>query len=178
MRCRRVVQLLRYILVQNCNDMMIKRYISLLVLIVMTTSCGLAKFSDVARNVELEQITSIQLKGFTGIEIKADVVNNSSSNIAMDGGIVELFEGEKVVATLTQVGRASIDSKCSGEVSTLWKIEGLDAMAMMRLVSRISQSQYEGMSIGYSADLMADKRVKKVSGRRVDIAKILSTFAL
>lgn len=158
--------------------MMLKRYISLLVLIVMTTSCGLAKFSDVARNIEFDQITSIQLKGFTGIEIKAAVANNSSSVVAMESGVVELFEGEKVVATLTQVGRASIDAKSSGEVSTLWKIEGLDAMAMMRLVSKISQSQYEEMSVGYSAELMADQRRKKVSGKRVDIAKILSTFAL
>ncbi len=158
--------------------MMLKRYISLLVLIVMTTSCGLAKFSDVARNVEFDQITSIQLKGFTGVEIKAAVANNSSSNIAMEGGVVELFEGEKVVATLIQVGRASIDAKSEGEVSTLWKIEGMDAMAMLRLASKLTQSDYNGMSIGYSAELMADKRSKKVSGKRVDIAKILSTFAL
>ncbi|MFR9651578.1 MAG: hypothetical protein SNG35_06115 [Rikenellaceae bacterium] len=158
--------------------MMFKRYILLLVLIVMTTSCGLAKFGDVARNVSLEQITSIQLKGFTGIEIKADVANDSSSIVAMESGVIELFEGDKVVATIVQVGRASIDAKSRGEVVTIWKLEGLDAMAMVRLAARISRSEYDDMTIGYSAELMADKRSKKVSGKRVDIAKILSTFAL
>ncbi len=158
--------------------MIIKRFIALVAIIMITTSCGLAKFSDVARNLRFEEISSIQLKGFTGIEIKAAVSNDSSSRISMSDGVVTLYDGDSSIATLTQVGEASIEAESSGEVATIWKIEGIDPMALLRLTSRISRSEYENMSIGYSADLKADNRGKKVSGKRVDIAKILSTFAL
>lgn len=144
----------------------------------MTTSCGLAKFSDVARNISFEQVVSIQLKGMTGLEIKAEVANNSSSRVAMESGVVELFDGETLVATLRQVGQAAIASKTQGVVETMWKIENIDAMSLLKLLSRISKSDYGSMSIGYTAELMADQKRKKVTGKRVDIEKILSTFVL
>ncbi len=158
--------------------MKIKGLFALVAIMIMTTSCGLAKFSDIARNAQFERITSIQLKGMTGIEVRAEVVNGSNSAIAMESGVVKLFDNDKAIATLTQVGSTSIEAKSSGEVRTIWRIEGIDPMALLTLAARLTRSEYEGLSIGYEAELIADKKRKKVSGKRIDVKEILATFAL
>ncbi len=158
-------------------SLQIKRLVTLLTIIIITTSCGMARFSDVARNLHFEEITSIQLKGFTGIEISAAVVNNSKSSVAMEGGVIELFDNEKSLMTLIQVGVVSMDANSGGVVSSMWRVEGADLMALMGIVSQVGKSNYEGLSIGYSATLTVDEKSKNVSGKRVDVAKILDTFA-
>lgn len=153
-----------------------KRLLMVVALIIMTTSCGIAKFRDVARNIQFGEITSVEMKGLTGVQVSAEVGNASSSTVAMEQGVITLYDSDKVVATLRQVGVVESAPDSQGEVRSMWKIEGVEAFALLGLTVRIAQSQYDGMSVAYEAVLKVDDREKKVSGRRVDIEKILSTF--
>ncbi len=156
----------------------LRRIVLLLAIIFATMSCGAAKLANVVKNLDIVKFEKIELKGLTGLQLSAEVNNGSKFEIAMEGGVIELMSGGEIIATLTQVGRIEVLAHSHSTISTLWKIEGVDPVMMLKLAGKIAINDYSGLSANYKATLSSGKTEHTISGKEVNIPNILAIFTL
>ncbi len=148
-----------------------------LALILLGTSCGVAKLARLGNQIELIAVEKIELKGLTGLQIKVEIRNDSQHEVAMNGGVITLFmEGQKV-ATLTQVSEARSLPSTTQSVTSIWKITDVEPLTLLMLSGRLVQRDFSEMTINYSAELSYGKFSRQISGEGVDITKFISIFA-
>lgn len=148
-----------------------------MVVMLATTSCGMAKLLRLSNQVDLIRIEKCELKGLTALQLVAEVRNDSKYDIEMESGVIELLSEGQRVATLIQVGVVKSAATSHESIKSLWKISDVDPFTMMMLSSKIANGSLDGLSVNYSATLSADKISHTISGKEVDIKKLLAIFA-
>lgn len=137
-------------------------------------SCGVSKIED---QLTFGAVESVELKGLTGLKIGLEFKNDSRYNLALNEGVVKLNSDGRQVASLTQIGEAVACKKSRGVVTSLWRISGLNPIAMLTLVTRIQSGDVEDLRVEYSARISANGLSKRISQEEIDIREFVNKFA-
>ena len=149
----------------------------LVVVALYLCSCNVSDFSRLATQVKIESISGVELKGMTGIELTLDIRNGAPDDITMNNAVLDLnYEGDKV-ATLTQVGGVLVEGGSRGAVRTMWRLEGASPVTLLMLAAQISQSDYSGLTIDFTADIEFGRLNRSFTGRGVKLSKIVGVIA-
>lgn len=146
----------------------------MLVASVALTSCGL---STIDEKISLGGLESVELKGLTGLQIEVSVDNKSRYTLELDESVVEVLSAGRQVAKLTQVGSAVIHKKSDKTVKSIWRISGINPIAMLTTFSQIKSGKAEEFTVNYSTRVSTKGINKKFSQNDVDLTKFINTFA-
>ncbi len=143
----------------------------------LTTSCSLTKVAKIATQVKVGEITHVEIKGMTGVEVGIYISNNSPINITMRNASIDLkLKGVKL-AHLVQVGEAVSKRRSTDIVKTVWQLEQVSPLNLLLLAAKISESDLRQMTIDYSAEMAADKTTRTLTGKDVDISKYVDNLS-
>ncbi len=159
--------------------MKIFRQIALTIMIVLlSTSCTLAKFSKFNKQIEVMEVTKVEIKGMSGVQLEVRLRNSTKQQIALDNTQLTIkINGDKV-GNLVQVDKVSSPPSSETLISSLWRIESVDAMTLFALAAKISKRDLSGMSVDFSAELTADDLMLPLSGKDIDISNLMSSLSL
>ncbi len=152
----------------------IQRFFAAAIITVLLSSCGLMKIDE---QIAIGGIEELSLKGLSAIELKLKVDNSSRFTIVAKNCNITIYDDNKYIATLEQVGEARTVKKTSDVMTTLWRISGVNPLGMLALTSRISGSNGLGLSLDYSVKVTVNGIGKTISGKRVhlnDMANVLN----
>lgn len=142
--------------------------------LVICSSCGVSKIAD---QISVEGLTSLELKGMTGLQIGARVANDSRYNIQMSEAEVTFYHNEKRVVTLTQVGDVVSSAESRAEVMTLWKLSGVNPRSITSLIGQLKVRDIDDITLSYTAQFSVKGLKRRISHENVKLQNFIAIFA-
>lgn len=140
---------------------------------VALSSCGFSKLDEQVKFISVE---SVEMKGLTGLQLEINIANSSRHTVELKEGVVEILSEGRQVAKLTQIGSAVSHKRNTEAVESLWRISGLNPIAMISTLSRLTSGEDKTLRLNYSALLSASGLSTRISEQDVDITNFINTF--
>lgn len=142
--------------------------------LVICSSCGVSKIAD---QISVEGLTSLELKGMTGLQIGARVANDSRFNIQMSEAEVTFYHNAKRAVTLTQVGDVVSSGESRSDIVTLWKISGVNPRSISSFIGLLKSRDIDDITISYTAQFSVKGLTRRISHENVKLQNFIAIFA-
>lgn len=132
--------------------------------------------SGFARRIGPPTIERIERLGSSGVEISLLIPNRSGKRLTIHEATIYFYYKGTPLATAELRGKALIEKRCDNHLTTRWKVEADDPAALLLLEKRISESNFEALSIDYRAQVQIGAMKKTFSAEQVPLCEILYNF--
>lgn len=154
----------------------IAKFMVIVMVALMSTSC-VSKIADkIADKVEFKGVDNFDIKGTSAVSMDIRIDNQSRHKFGVEGGVVTLRRGDKVIATLLQKEKVTIPSRCESVTPMIWQMK-IDAINLFTIGSALlSEKGRSQMKVDLSADVKSGVIKRKISRKNVSLSKFMTNF--
>lgn len=148
-----------------------------IVMVMVATSCTYTQLSKASRDMQIVDITKVEIKGMSGLMVEVILRNDSKYMVTMEEATLALSLDGKAAANVSLVKSVESPAMSRERIKLLWRIESVKSAAIFSLGSKLSQRDLSGISIDINASLSTGGKPRTISRKNVDIEKLMTSLA-
>lgn len=141
------------------------------------TSCHKAAERAI-NNIHFDGIESFQMQGLSGAEVKVHVTNDTGYKLKANTAVFDIFYNDNQTATVTLREPVEIDGHTSASLTTLWKLQVEDPLALIILLRKLNDSQTDNITVSYQIEGRGGPMPIDFSNEKQPLSKFLDTFGV
>lgn len=134
--------------------------------------------TDPRSGVRIESVERLERRGSVGVELTLTLGNDTGHNLKIRTAELELFYAGGRVGTLRLCDPLRLPRRSRQEVTTRWRMESADPMALYVLERRIAGDDWSRIAVAYRLRGRAGLVPIKISVGTMPVSDFLNTFGV
>lgn len=134
--------------------------------------------TDPRNEVRIESVERLVRRGSVGVELTLTLGNDTEHNLKIRTAELEVYYAGGRVGTLRLCDPLRLPRRSQQEVTTRWRMDSADPMALYVLERRIAGDDWSRIAVAYRLRGRAGLVPVKISGGVMPVSDFLNTFGV